>query len=222
MKGKSTAKTARNLPGLRRRSRFGHRVPPASAPLPTLGPIHLAARPPLSCQVRHPPSAVRLATAFLTFSRVDLVWRSHSSPERPAPSPSMTSAQTSAVTVISWPRPPASIACPQRGSVLNGPTRKSPLCNPSRASLLTGLRPDQIRFLIRHAVFARKNPKRSPCPAFPPGGLLCRPYRECVFHRTAPRGPGRFRLLGPHLNPKGRDRAEEHLVTTSAHRNPPP
>jgi uncharacterized sulfatase len=99
-----------------------------------------------------------------------------------------------------------------------------PLCNPTRASVMTGLRPDQTEVydLDRHFREALPNAVTLP-QAFQKAGYIAARVGK-IYHYDVPAGIGTDGLDDPPswnhvVNPKGRDKADEHLVVnTQPHR----
>lgn len=92
-----------------------------------------------------------------------------------------------------------------------------PLCNPSRASVMTGLRPDQIRVydLDRHFRDEVPDVVTLPQQLTKAGWFAARVGK--IYHYNVPDGIGTDGLDDPPswqrtVNPKGRDKAEEHLI----------
>ncbi len=92
-----------------------------------------------------------------------------------------------------------------------------PLCNPSRASILTGLRPDQIRVYDLDRHFRDEVPDAVTLPQlFKNQGWFSARVGK-LYHYDVPAGIGTDGLDDPPswqrvINPKGRDVAEESLI----------
>lgn len=92
-----------------------------------------------------------------------------------------------------------------------------PLCNPTRASVMTGLRPDQIRVYDLDRHFREELPDVVTLPqAFQKAGYVAARVGK-IYHYNVPASIGTDGLDDPPswnrtINPKGRDVAEEQLI----------
>ena len=92
-----------------------------------------------------------------------------------------------------------------------------PLCNPTRASIMTGLRPDQIKVYDLDRHFRDEVPDAVTLPqAFQKAGYFAARVGK-IYHYNVPASIGTDGFDDPPswmqtINPIGRDKAEEHLV----------
>ena len=92
-----------------------------------------------------------------------------------------------------------------------------PLCNPTRASIMTGLRPDQIQVYDLDAHFRDTLPDVVTLPqAFQAAGYTATRIGK-IYHYNVPASIGTDGHDDPPswnrtINPKGRDKADEHLI----------
>ena len=92
-----------------------------------------------------------------------------------------------------------------------------PLCNPTRASVMTGLRPDKIKVYDLDRHFRDELPNVQTLPqAFQSAGYIAARSGK-IYHYNVPASIGTDGFDDPPswnqvFNPKGRDKAEEHLI----------
>lgn len=92
-----------------------------------------------------------------------------------------------------------------------------PLCNPTRASVMTGLRPDHIKVYDLDRHFREEVPEVVTLPqAFQKAGYFAARVGK-IYHYNVPASIGTdgfddLPSWNHRVNPKGRDKAEEHLI----------
>ena len=100
-----------------------------------------------------------------------------------------------------------------------------PLCNPTRASLMTGLRPDTLRVYDLDRHFREELPDVVTLPqAFQKAGYVAARVGK-IYHYNVPAAIGTDGHDDPpswnrRINPKGRDKHDEHLITNAEPHRP--
>ena len=108
----------------------------------------------------------------------------------------------------------------QQGIVFKRAYCQLPLCNPSRASVLAGRRPDEIKVYDLDRHFREEMPEIQTLPElFKNQGWFSARVGK-LYHYNVPAGIGTAGLDDPQsweltVNPKGRDTLEEHLITNA-------
>lgn len=108
----------------------------------------------------------------------------------------------------------------QQGIVFKKAYCQLPLCNPSRASVLAGRRPDEIKVYDLDRHFREEMPQIQTLPElFKNQGWFSARVGK-LYHYNVPAGIGTAGLDDPQswdhtINPKGRDTLEEHLITNA-------